>query len=181
MKRTARILALAALSAALALPPAFAGSGLPKAVSPAEASELMARPQAGLEIVDIRPNAEYADYALPGSINLDPAAVMADESLLSGQGPLLIVDKDGTGAFAVAGVLARKASRPVMALTGGLAAWWADREMGMAVKAVPLEAAPAQAVPQPAAPAGTQAPAAPQAPAQPSPAPAPPASKNAGC
>ncbi len=188
MKRIARILALAALSAALALPPAFAGSGLPKAATPAEVSELMARPQAGLEIVDIRPSAEYADYALPGSFNLDPAAVMADETLLSGNGPLLIVDKDGTDAFAVAGVLARKSSRPVMALSGGLAAWWADKEMGVAVKAVPLDSAPAQApaksAPQPAAPAGTQAPAAPQTPAQPSPAPAAPqapASKNAGC
>lgn len=178
MKRIARILALAALSAALALPPAFAGQALPKAAAPAEVAELMARPQAGLEIVDIRPAAEYADYALPGSLNLDPAAVMADETALNGAGPLLIVDKDGTAAFAVAGVLARKAQRQVWALSGGLAAWWADRELNMAVKAVPLEAAPAVTVPGPA-----PSPSAPAAPGQeqPSTAPAAPTAKNAGC
>lgn len=186
MKRTARHLILAALAATLPVSQALAGPDLPRAAKPAEVAELLAKAPAGLEIVDLRPQAEFADYALPGSLNLDPGTALSDETLLSGQGPLLIVDKDGTTAFAVAGVLARKAKRPVIALSGGLAAWWAERELGMAVKEVPLEggAAPAPAPaaapaakPAPAAPGTPPAPAAPQSPQ----APQPPASKNAGC
>lgn len=163
---------------------------LPRSASPAEVAQLMAKPPAGLEIVDIRPQAEFADYALPASLNLDAAAVLADDSFATGSGPLLLVDKNGTQAFAVAGVLAQKTSRPVLVLTGGLAAWWAAQEKGLAVKEVPLADQPA---PVPAAPAGPATPAQPAAP-QPAvpgstpvpgspdnPAPPPPAAKSAGC
>lgn len=160
---------------------------LPRSASPAEVAQLLAKPPAGLEIVDIRPQTEFADYALPASLNLDAASVLADDSFATGSGPLLLVDKNGTQAFAVAGVLAQKTSRPVLVLTGGLSAWWAVQEKGMAVKEVPLTDQPA---PSPAsAPAGpdtpgTPQPAAPQTPAPASPdnpAPQPPAAKSAGC
>lgn len=163
---------------------------LPRSASPAEVAQLMAKPPAGLEIVDIRPQAEFADYALPASLNLDAAAVLADDSFASGSGPLLLVDKNGTQAFAVAGVLAQKTSRPVLVLTGGLAAWWAAQEKGMAVKEVPLAdqpspaAAPASTPAGPAGPAPPTQPAPPQTPAPGSPenpAPQPPAAKSAGC
>ena len=118
---------------------------LVQAVSPEQAAQLMAQQPAGLEIVDIRPSNEYADYALPGSLNLDPATVLADETLLTGQAPLLIVDKDGTSAFAVAGQIAPRTSRKVMALTGGLVAWWRAKELDRATSPVqtPDNAAPA--------------------------------------
>ncbi|WP_084502580.1 rhodanese-like domain-containing protein [Fundidesulfovibrio putealis] len=165
---------------------------LPRSASPAEVAQLMAKPPAGLEIVDIRPQAEFADYALPASLNLDAAAVLADDSFASGSGPLLLVDKNGTQAFAVAGVLAQKTSRPVLVLTGGLAAWWAAQEKGMAVKEVPLADQPSPAAAPAAAPAGPATPGTPQPatpqpsdpatpPAPASPAPQPPAAKSAGC
>lgn len=163
---------------------------LPRSASPAEVAQLMAKPPAGLEIVDIRPQAEFADYALPASLNLDAAAVLADDSFATGSGPLLLVDKNGTQAFAVAGVLAQKTSRPVLVLTGGLSAWWAAQEKGLAVKEVPLAdqpspgPAPATTPAGPAGPASPAQPAAPQtpAPAGPdNPAPQPPAAKSAGC
>ena len=156
------------------------GSSLPKPASPDEAAQLLAKPPAGLEIVDIRPQGEFSDYALPGSLNMDPEAVLADESLFTGDGPVLLVDKDGTRAFAVAGVLCQKSSRPVLVLKGGLAAWWADREKGLAVKETPLANAPVPAV----VPAQDKTPGALPAPAAPAPKPAapqPPASKSAGC
>jgi len=107
-------------------------SSLPQPISAREAVQFLAHPHTGLEIVDIRPSDEYADYALPGSENLDPATVLADDTLLTGQAPLLFVDKDGTRAFAVAGRIAPKTSRKVMALTGGLAAWWKSQELDRA-------------------------------------------------
>lgn len=165
---------------------------LPRAASPREVAQLLAKPPAGLEIVDIRPPAEFSDYALPGSLNLDAATVLADESLLTGTGPLLVVDKDGSRAFAVAGVLAQRASRPVLALTGGLSAWWAAMELGAVVKETPLPGVPAQAPgtlpakstgPAKPAPGAAPVPGTPDAPspAAPSPAPQTPASKGAGC
>lgn len=167
---------------------------LPRSASPAEVAQLMAKPPAGLEIVDLRPQAEFADYALPASLNLDAAAVLADDSFASGNGPLLLVDKNGTQAFAVAGVLAQKTSRPVLVLTGGLAAWWATQEKGMAVKEVPLTDQPTPTPAPATTPAGPAGPAAPASPAQPAapqtpaspaspenPVPQPPAAKSAGC
>lgn len=190
-----RMLRHMSLSLALALTPLVLASqataqspartpALPRTASPAEVAQLMAKPPAGLEIVDIRPQAEFADYALPGSLNLEAAAVLADDSFASGSGPLLLVDRNGTQAFAVAGVLAQKTSRPVLVLTGGLSAWWAAQEKGMAVKEVPLTDQPTPAPAPATTPAGPAAPAAPQAPAPASPenpAPQPPAAKSAGC
>jgi rhodanese-related sulfurtransferase len=168
-----------------------AQADLPAAVSPEELAKLAAKPPAGLEIVDIRPASEFAGYALPGSLNIDAAAVLADESFAAGQGPLVLVDKDGTRAFVLAGALSRKSSRQVLVLRGGLEGWWAAMELGMAVKETPLGDAPG---PVPAAPAAAPSgapgsapgqgatPPAGSAPAAPAaPAPQPPTSKNAGC
>ena len=120
-----------------------AGPALPKAATPEEVAALLAKPPAGFEIIDIRPQPHFAEYSLPGSINLDAGVVLADASVLAGTGPLVLVDTDGSSAFAVAGVLAQKTRRPVWALAGGLAAWWAATEKGAAVRAMPLADAPA--------------------------------------
>ncbi|MBI4806763.1 MAG: rhodanese-like domain-containing protein [Desulfovibrio sp.] len=155
-------------------------AALPKPVSPEEAAQLLAKPPAGFEIVDIRSHLEIADYALPGSIGLEPEAALADESLQSGDGPILLVDKDGTKAFAVAGVLSQRSSRQVLVLKGGITAWWEAKEKGLAVKETPLGNAPAPAF----APEQEKAPASSPAPGAPAPAPQapqPPASKSAGC
>ncbi len=199
MKRFSLLAALAVAAAVsgapLAGPSQAAPSDQPRAASPEEAAALMAKPPAGLEIVDIRPAADFADYSLPGSLNMDAAAVLADESFGAGQGPLLIVDKDGTRALLLAGALAQKATRPVLALKGGLAGWWQARELGMAVRETALDAAapvnapapaPANAPAPTAAPAKDQTPGSPAAPVPgqtpaPTPSPAPPTTKNAGC
>jgi len=173
MKRTMRLLAL---TAALGLSAAALAKGpdMPRAAAPDEVAAMLAKPPAGLEIVDIRPEPEFADYSLPGSINIDAASVLADESFLSAAGPLLLVDKDGATAMAVAGALAQKTGRPVLVLRGGLSGWWAARELGLAVKEVPLgQEAPAAAMPNAAPPAASPAPGKQGAPAQPAPAPAP--------
>ncbi|GFK94720.1 hypothetical protein NNJEOMEG_02567 [Fundidesulfovibrio magnetotacticus] len=186
MNRSLRAALLASLLS-LAVPAGAAGPKLPEALPPEEAVKLLAKPPAGLDLIDIRTPAEFQDYALPGALNLDAAAVLADETLLTGSGPLVLVDKDGTAAFAVAGALAARASRPVLALRGGMAAWWTTKELGVAVREVPLGDAPAAApavqtppaAPAPAGPAPSDP--TPPVPSPSGPAPQPPASKNAGC
>jgi rhodanese-related sulfurtransferase len=190
MKRTAPLLLAAMIAAGgIFAPPRISmvqakEPVLPRAATPAEAAQLLAKPPAGLEIVDIRPKDEFADFALSGSLNLDAAAVLADEALAAGTGPLLIVDKDGTRAFALAGALSQRTARPLVVLKGGLSAWWAEREKGAVVKETPLADTPIPAQTPGKAPASPASPAVPvpAAPAAPgSPAPQPPASKSAGC
>lgn len=107
----------------------------PQGLSPAELAGLMATGADGLEVVDVRPASEFADYHLPGAENLDPGTVLSDPGLAFGPGPLVLVDKDGYQAPALAGMLGAKAKRPVKYLRGGLLAWWGQSELSLVRKA----------------------------------------------
>ena len=123
------------------------------------------------DLVDVRPAEQFADYHLSGARNVELADLISDPAFLTGAGPLVIVDRDGSLAMAAGGILSQKTERQVKVLFGGLEAYWRDAEMGGPVKAVPLAPA-ASGTPsaQPAAPAQS-APQAPQAPKK----------KSAGC
>jgi len=159
---------------------AAAGSGhqaslrtvkLPDRLPPAELKRMLMDIPGTFELVDIRPPEMFADYSLPGSMNSDVADVLANPAYLNGAAPLVIVDRDGSVAMAVGGVLSQKTDRPVKVLYGGLDAYW--RESGFTGQM------PAASVPSAVAP-----PARPAVPAQrpaPAPAPASPRKKSAGC
>ncbi|MGB2984308.1 MAG: rhodanese-like domain-containing protein [Phycisphaerae bacterium] len=82
------------------------------------------------DLVDIRPPQHFADYNLPGSMNTDIADLLDNPAYLTGAGPLIIVDRDGSLAMMVAGVLSQKTQRRVKALYGGLEAYWTESSMG---------------------------------------------------
>jgi rhodanese-related sulfurtransferase len=82
------------------------------------------------DLVDIRPPQHFADYNLPGSMNADVAELLDNPAYLTGTGPLIIVDRDGSLAMMVAGVLSQKTQRGVKALYGGLEAYWTESNMG---------------------------------------------------
>ena len=161
-------------------------------ISPADLSRLIKDLPGTFDLVDIRPAVAFADYALPGSRRADLADVLDNPGYLTGAGPLIIVDRDGSLAMMVAGILSQKTKRPIKALHGGLVAFWEGTELKGAVRAVPLPApnaspkvapAPASPVtPTPAAPAPTKVTPAPASPVIPTPAaPAPTKRKSAGC
>ncbi len=83
-----------------------------------------------LEVVDLRPPRDFADYSIPGSVNRTPEALLAQEA---GAGTskrvLILIDRDGSYAMAVGGILAQKTSRPVKVLRGGLEAFWRFNRM----------------------------------------------------
>lgn len=205
-------LALAAVAVlAQVRPSPAADPPLPESLSPDRLAALVNEPPADLEIVDIRPPDQFADYALPGADNMTAAEALTDQALLAGRGPLVLVDRDGDKAWALGAMLMQKTRRHVAVLAGGMVAWWRARELGAVVREVPMPAgqgkapaakpadsggaAPGQSESGQAAPAKPAAPATPapgQTPGavQPAPAPAPsapggppnpPASKNAGC
>lgn len=151
--------------------PAARSVNLPQRISAAELKRMLMDLPGMFEIVDVRPPEQYADFSLPGSINADIADVIANPAYLNGTVPLIIVDRDGSLAMAVGGILSQRTQRSIRVLYGGLEAYWTD-------SAAPLSPTPAS-VPavKPAAP--EQAPATPGAPAPA--APATPKKKSAGC
>lgn len=121
------------------------------------------------DLLDIRPADQFADYNIPGSRNADIADVLANPAYLTGAGPLILADRDGSLAMQVAGILSQKTQRTVKALHGGLDAYW--KEGGYEDSTQPPAGGTRSAPPGLVAPA-----AAPRA--MP---PAPPRKKSAGC
>ena len=154
--------------------PAARSVKLPQRIAAAELKRMLMDLPGTFEIVDVRPPAQYADFSLPGSINADIADVIANPAYLNGTVPLIIVDRDGSLAMAVGGILSQRTQRSIRVLYGGLEAYWNDS----AAPLPPAVPAPAS-VPavKPAAP--VQAPATPAAPAPA--APETPKKKSAGC
>ena len=142
---------------------------LPDRLAAAELKRMMMDIPGTFEVVDIRPPEQMADYSLPGSMNADIAEVIGNPAYLNGSAPLVIVDRDGSLAMAVGGILSQKTPRPIKVLFGGLEAYW--NEGG-----APLNPAPKSPAMRPSqAPAPMKA--APPAPAAPQPA----KKKSAGC
>ena len=126
------------------------------------------------EIVDVRPPAHFADFSLPGSMNVAIADVIANPAYLNGPVPLVIVDRDGSLAMAVGGILSQKTQRPIKVLFGGMEAYW--NESGSPITPASPSRTDAPAV-KPAAPSPS-----PAKPAAPTPAaPETPKKKSAGC
>jgi glyoxylase-like metal-dependent hydrolase (beta-lactamase superfamily II)/rhodanese-related sulfurtransferase len=144
---------------------------LPDRIDPSALKRLLMDLPGTYDLVDIRPAEQFADYHVSGARNVELADLIGDPAFLTGAGPLVIVDRDGSLAMAVGGILSQKTERQVKVLFGGLDAYWRDAEMGGPVKAVPL------------APAASATPSVqPTAPAQPAPqAPQTPKKKSAGC
>lgn len=127
------------------------------------------------DLVDIRPPQDFADYGIPGARNVDIADLIGNPAYLTGAGPLIIADRDGSLAMQAAGILSQKTQRTIKALYGGVEAYWQTIELAPAVREVPLPARPGLVPSPPAA-----------APAQPSVQPKPetpvaPKKKSAGC
>jgi len=124
---------------------------LPERISASELKRLLMDLPGTFELVDIRPPDHFQDYHIPGSKNVDVGEVISNSGYLVGVGSLIIVDRDGSIAMAVGGILSQKTERPVKVLYGGLETYWTEsREMGR-----PLQPSKPSAVipPKPATPA----------------------------
>ena len=118
---------------------------LPQRISPADLKRSLEDLPETFDLVDIRPAKAFEEFKLPGSINVDVAEVMQNPIYLRGTGPLILVDRDGSLAMAVGGVLSQKTWRPIKVLHGGLEAY--AREFGVKLSGE------TPAKPEPASPA----------------------------
>jgi rhodanese-related sulfurtransferase len=88
------------------------------------------------QIVDIRPPEHFADYSLPGSVNVDIAELIGNPAYLTGAGSLIIVCRDGSLAMMLGGILSQKTERNIKVLYGGLEAYL--NEAGPGAGSVPV-------------------------------------------
>jgi len=133
---------------------------LPERICARELKRLMMDLPGTFQIVDIRPAEMFGDYSLPSSQNVDIAELASDPSFLVGTIPLIIVDRDGSYAMALGGILSQKTQRPIKVLYEGLESYWMESDFGgvlMPTGASPqIRTAPAGSSPQPVPPSGTQ-------------------------
>jgi len=115
-------------------------------------------------VFDVRPAWQYAEFHVPAAENVEPAALAQRVRTLPAGVRAVIVDRDGTTAFAVAALVqAADANRSVRALLGGTVAWWRAQSSGssdnLAMPAPSSAPASAPAVMPTPAPAQTTKPA----------------------
>ncbi len=106
--------------------PAVQSVTMPQRIAAAELKRMLMDLPGTFEIVDVRPPAPYADFSLPGSTNASIADVIGNPAYLKGVVPLIIVDRDGSLAMAVGGILSQRTRRSIRVLYGGLEAYWSD-------------------------------------------------------
>ncbi len=154
---------------------------LAERLSAAELKRLLMDLPGTFQVVDIRPAAHFADFNIPGSRNVDIADLLNNPAYLTGAGPLVIVDRDGSVAMMVGGILSQKTQRPVKVLYGGLAAYWSEAGLaGTATPSAPLATVSGTGSPPVSAAASGSTPSAP--PAKPvAPSISKPKKKSAGC
>ena len=105
---------------------------LPAALTPAELAAALAPAPKTPALVDIRPAWQFAEYRIPGSVNLAPDAVEAWLQQQPADAKVVLVDREGTQAFALAGILLERtgaAPRTFAALTGGVGRWYREVEL----------------------------------------------------
>jgi rhodanese-related sulfurtransferase len=110
-------------------------------ISPSDLKKMQMDLPGTFDLVDIRPAAGFADWHLSEARHMAIAELLNDPTVLSGKSPLVIVDRDGSLAMMVAGILSQKTDRPVKALHGGLEKYWdasmsGNHSMGSAMGAV---------------------------------------------
>lgn len=151
---------------------------LPEPMGAGDLARRMMDLPGSMDVVDIRPDWQYAEYHIPGAVNARVEQVLHDPAVLADKRPLVVVCRDGSVSASVAGILVDKGTRPIRFLRGGMLSYVEDvqRPGGIRSDATELPASqPAEkaSVSPVTAPAPAAAPQAPAAPA--------PKKKSAGC
>ncbi len=118
-----RLLPLLILLGCLLLP----AVGVPaRDIGPDEARQVLARPPAGLVVLDIRTPEEFRDGHLPGARNLDffaPDFRQRLEALARGDAPVLLYCRSGNRSGQAMRLLRQWGRDDVLHLAGGFRAW----------------------------------------------------------
>jgi rhodanese-related sulfurtransferase len=97
---------------------------LPERMSPEDLSKRLMDLPESIQVVDIRPEWQYREFHIPGSVNVEVSEVMGNPAYLADKRPLVIVCRDGYVSAAVGGALVQKSPRSVRFLEGGVARYY---------------------------------------------------------
>jgi hydroxyacylglutathione hydrolase len=104
---------------------------LPEPYDSALLARVLATQPDAYAVIDIRPAAQFGEWSIPGSENLALGKLGAHVRALPANVRVVIVDRDGTAAFAAAGaLLAQDPHRGIRALIGGVQAFHAATQFG---------------------------------------------------
>lgn len=104
--------------------------GLPERISAEDLLRKIKDLPGSLEIIDIRPAKQVAEYNPLGAKAVDIGELIESQTWLFGNVPLVIVDRDGTLAMMAGGIISQKTSRQIKVLIGGVEACWREKELG---------------------------------------------------
>jgi rhodanese-related sulfurtransferase len=105
---------------------------LPEPIEPAQLAALLLDQPESYAVIDVRPEWQYREYHVPGAVHVGPSAVLAHVKSLSRTARIVLVDRDGTTAWAVAGAVSAALgfqSRPLRVVSGGTARFWREVEI----------------------------------------------------
>jgi rhodanese-related sulfurtransferase len=125
---------------------------LPEPIEPQTLARALAdQPQSYL-VLDVRPASAFAEFHLPGAQAVTPEQALEQARAADARTRIIVVDRDGTIAWAAAGVIAHlQKDRVVRVLDGGLARWWREVELRLPSASVALpQAQPASSTAPPA-------------------------------
>jgi rhodanese-related sulfurtransferase len=110
---------------------ASGGFEVPEPIEPSMLAALLLDQPQSYAVVDVRPAWQYREYHVPGAVNVEPASVLAHVNALPKNARVVLVDRDGTSAWAVAGAVsaALPEARALRVLAGGTARFWRDVEI----------------------------------------------------
>ena len=106
----------------------FYSLGLPERIDPKDLIEMSKDLPGTFELIDIRTKAQVEDYNPLNATQVDINHLIDSQLYLAGNVPLVIVDRDGTLAMMVGGILSRKTKRSIKVLRGGMEAFWKKSE-----------------------------------------------------
>ncbi|MFC1823512.1 rhodanese-like domain-containing protein [Thermodesulfobacteriota bacterium] len=93
---------------------------LPERMSPEDLAKRLMDLPGSIDVVDIRPDWQYAEYHIQGSFNVPVQELLANPVYLNDKRPLIIVCRDGSISAAVGGALIQKTPRSIRYLSGGV-------------------------------------------------------------
>ena len=112
---------------------------LPEHMSPEDLAKRLMDLPGTLDVVDIRPAWQFAEYHIPGSVNVALQDLLSNPAYLSDKRPMVIVCRDGSISAAVGGGLVQKTPRPIRFLSGGILRYYDEimRPKGIVSKGMP--------------------------------------------
>ncbi|MBI5435379.1 MAG: MBL fold metallo-hydrolase [Planctomycetes bacterium] len=102
---------------------------LPEPHEPRSLAAALADQPQSYALFDVRPRAAFDEYHVPGATNVAPEELAARVAELAGGRRVVLIDRDGSLAWALAGkLLAEDGSRDLRVLAGGTARFWLEVE-----------------------------------------------------